>query len=171
MAYRKPGRVPVLLAAAALLLAACGSVEASEPDEPTTGPARSAASSSAGRPTGQVSAAEQVDRVRLTVSGGIAGARRSIVASTDGSVEISDRRQGTREADPLSGAELDRLKSLLAEVDFAALPARSVDEGARDVFLYELRHDGHTVVTDRSVPLGAADDLIAQLERHLEERL
>lgn len=176
MPYRKRGRGPALLVAAGLTLAACGSVEASEPAGPSrppgtaevSAPAQESPSAGQGTPTDQ---AEQAEQVRLTVTGGIAGVHRSILASTDGTVEISDRSEGTREADPLSGAERARLKDLLVEVDFARLPARSVNEGARDMFRYALEHDGHVVVTDRSVPLGTADDLIAHLERHLEERL
>lgn len=179
MPYRMRGRGPALLAATGLLLAACGSVEASQPDGPTPSPGRS-------RPSGEkprepeepgeqggdgATPSERPETVRLTVTGGIAGVRRSILASTDGTVEISDRREGTREADPLSGADRDRLRTLLKQVDFASLPPRSVDEGARDMFVYTLEHDGRAVVTDRSVALGEADDLIGQLERFLEERL
>ncbi|NYV78716.1 hypothetical protein, partial [Streptomyces sp. UH6] len=114
---------------------------------------------------------DRPESVRLTVTGGIAGVHRSILASTDGTVEVSERKKGYWEADPLSGADRDRLKTLLKQIDFATLPPRSVDEDARDMFVYALEHDGHAVVTDRSVSLGAADDLIGQLERHLEERL
>ncbi|MGW0605760.1 hypothetical protein [Streptomyces sp. NPDC002640] len=173
MAYRKRGRAPALLVAAGLTLAACGSVEASEPGGPSRspGPAEVSAPARESPSPGQGTPTERAEQVRLTVTGGIAGVHRSILASTDGTVEISDRTEGTREADPLSGAERARLKDLLVEVDFARLPARSVNDGARDMFLYALEHDGHVVVTDRSVPLGTADDLIAHLERHLEERL
>jgi hypothetical protein len=173
MPYRMRGRGPALLAATGLLLAACGSVEASQPDGPTHSPGQAQPSgrSPGEQGGGEATPSEQPESVRLTVTGGIAGVRRSILASTDGTVEITDRRKGTREGEPLTGADRDRLKTLLARIDFAALPPRSVDEGARDMFVYTLEHDGRTVVTDRSVPLGEADDLIGQLERHLEERL
>jgi hypothetical protein len=176
MPYRMRGRGTALLAATGLLLAACGSVEASQPDGPTPSPGQGRTTGDSSpepgeRGGGEGTPTERPESVRLTVTGGVAGVRRSILASTDGTVEISDRREGVREAAPLTGADRDRLASLLEKVDFAALPPRSVDEGARDMFVYTLEHDGHAVVTDRSVPLGEADDLIGQLERHLEERL
>ncbi|MEU9581734.1 hypothetical protein [Streptomyces chilikensis] len=176
MPYRKRGRAPALLAATGLLLAACGSVEASQPDGPARSPGQARPSPESSRPPGErvggkATPAERVESVRLTVTGGIAGVHRSILASTDGTVEVSERSKGDWEADPLSGADRDRLKALLEKIDFAALPPRSVDEDARDMFVYALEHDGRAVVTDRSVSLGAADDLIGQLERHLEERL
>ncbi|WP_448319905.1 hypothetical protein [Streptomyces sp. CO7] len=178
MPYRMRGRGPALLAATCLLLAACGSVEASQPDGPASSPPPGATSPSGEAPSepgeqggDAATPSERPETVRLTVTGGIAGVRRSILASTDGTVEISDRKEGVREADPLNGVDRDRLRGLLEKVDFAALPPRSVDEGARDMFVYTLEHDGHAVITDRSVPLGEADDLIGQLERFLEERL
>jgi hypothetical protein len=176
MPYRKRGRGPALLAAAALLLAACGSVEASQPEVPARSPGQAEPSAERSGPAGEqgggtAAPTEQVRSVRLTVTGGIAGVHRSILASTDGTVEVSEVKKGYWDADPLSGADRDQLKTLLEEIDFARLPPRSVDENARDMFVYALEYDGRAVVTDRSVSLGPADELIGALERHLEERL
>ncbi|MFC6063850.1 hypothetical protein [Streptomyces ochraceiscleroticus] len=79
-------------------------------------------------------------------------------------------RTGSHAGRDLSGAEREKLGSLLDAVDFAGLPARSVDGGSRDRFEYRLVHDGHTVITDRSTDLGPADDLIDHLERCREAR-
>lgn len=109
------------------------------------------------------------DAVSLAVSGGIAGVQRGIEVGPGGSVVLVDHK-GRHAGRDLSGAEREKLGSLLEAVDFAGLPARSIDEGSRDRFEYRLEHDGHTVITDRSTRLGAADDLIDHLEDCMEAR-
>ncbi|MDG9702582.1 hypothetical protein [Streptomyces sp. DH37] len=110
------------------------------------------------------------DRVSLTVSGGIAGVQRGIDVASDGEVRITSRK-GTRSARALSDAERGTLDSLLDEVDFDELPDRVVSDRARDRFEYRLEHGGHTLVTDKSEDLGAADDLIEHLQDCLNDRL
>ncbi|MBZ4016355.1 hypothetical protein CCS38_11490 [Streptomyces purpurogeneiscleroticus] len=79
-------------------------------------------------------------------------------------------REGRHAGRELSGDEREKLGSLLGAVDFAGLPARSIDEGSRDRFEYRLAHAGRTVITDRSTDLGPADDLIDHLESCMEAR-
>ncbi|WP_051831207.1 hypothetical protein [Streptomyces violens] len=107
--------------------------------------------------------------VSLHVSGGIAGVQRGIEVGPGGSVILVDGK-GRHAGRDLSGAEREKLGSLLDAVDFAALPSRSVDEGSRDRFEYRLAHDGRTVITDRSTDLGPADDLIDHLESCMDAR-
>ncbi|MER7395782.1 hypothetical protein ABT381_09710 [Streptomyces sp. NPDC000151] len=107
--------------------------------------------------------------VSLSVSGGIAGVRRGIEVRPDGSVLLTDWK-GSHPGRDLTGAEREKLGSLLGAVDFAALPSRSVSEGSADRFEYRLVHDGHTLVTDRSTGLGPADDLIDHLESCMKAR-
>ncbi|MFI8992676.1 hypothetical protein [Streptomyces sp. NPDC053542] len=105
----------------------------------------------------------------LGVSGGIAGVQRGIEVGPGASVVLVDR-EGRHAGRDLSGAEREKLGSLLEAVDFAGLPARSIDAGSGDRFEYRLEHDGHTVITDRSTSLGAADDLIDHLEDCMDAR-
>ncbi|WP_329126138.1 hypothetical protein [Streptomyces sp. NBC_01465] len=141
---------------AALVLTGCGGSAAS-------GSASSAPSSAAS------ASAADAGVVSLNVSGGFAGVRRGIEIRPGGKVLVTDRKGGHTSRD-LSDAERTRLGSLLDAVDFAALPARSIDERSRDRFEYRLVHNGRTLVTDGSRDLGAADDLIAQLERWISAR-
>ncbi|MEV0096790.1 hypothetical protein [Streptomyces sp. NPDC050738] len=140
------------LLASVLLLTGCGGTV-------TPGTGSGTASEAASKPPSRGPAAT----VSLTVSGGFAGVGRSIEVRPGGRAVLDDRKDGPASRE-LSDAEQKRLGSLLDAVDFSALPARSVSASARDLFEYRLAYDGHTLVTDRSRDLGAADDLITHLE-------
>ncbi|MGY0024180.1 hypothetical protein [Streptomyces sp. cg35] len=107
--------------------------------------------------------------VSLTVSGGFAGVDQGIEVAPDGAVRTTDR--GTaRAARALSEKERDDLDSLLDQVDFDRLPARTVSATGRDLFAYRVEYQGHTVITDKSRDLGALDTVIERLGHYLDER-
>ncbi|MEU7484285.1 hypothetical protein [Streptomyces sp. NPDC042319] len=133
----------LVLLTAALLLAGCG--ESAAQDSP---------------------AAEDVS---LAITGGMAGVSQGIEVHPDGSVVLTGRK-GDPAVPDLTRAEHKKLDSLLAAVDFADLPARSISATSADRFEYQLKYDGHSLVTDRSTDLGPADDLIRHLETCMRAR-
>jgi hypothetical protein len=107
--------------------------------------------------------------VTLHIGGGEAGISQGIEVARDGAVHVADEDE-RRPARPLGKAELTDLAAGLAEVDFAALPARSVDEQAADMFQYRLEYRGHALLTDRTEPLGPVDEVIDLLASSLDAR-
>ncbi|MYW69448.1 hypothetical protein GTY65_36065 [Streptomyces sp. SID8379] len=110
------------------------------------------------------------DAVSLSVSGGYAGVRHGVEVTPDGDVFLVDREGDRAQAKSLTPAEETKLRSLIEAVDATALPPRSVDEDARDLFEYRLKYDGRTLVTDGQRDLGPAGDLIGHLEGILAAR-
>jgi hypothetical protein len=133
------------------------------PGEPQPGSPHSPVHSPAHAPT------ELTAPVFLHVGGGEAGISEGIEVARGGGVHVTDGEE-RRQARPLGKAELTDLVEGLAEVDFAALPARSVDERSADMFQYRLEYRGHALLTDRTEPLGPVEEVIDQLASSLDAR-
>jgi hypothetical protein len=105
--------------------------------------------------------------VQYNRMGGIAGFNDELVIQRDGTYRIS-RREVVVARGRLSGAELDRLRSVLEASHFSGIPAVSLRGGA-DLMTYVVAYQGRVVTAmDGAVPralgpvLGVLDDLLAR---------
>ncbi|MBE8470506.1 hypothetical protein [Streptomyces justiciae] len=101
----------------------------------------------------------------LNISGGFAGVSRQVVLRGDGTVHARDNgRSATRH---LKAAEFRELRTLLGDPALDKVPDFTVNTGAADLFQYQLRFDGRTIMTDRSASHPALDRLIDALSAFL----
>lgn len=106
--------------------------------------------------------------VSMNVSGGFAGVSRKVVLRGDGSVHASDgdtsvvRRAGA--------AEFRELRLLLGDPALDDVSDFAISMSARDLFQYEVRFDGRTVLTDRSAEQPPLDALIDALSEFLPKK-
>ncbi|MCW8376740.1 hypothetical protein [Streptomyces justiciae] len=101
----------------------------------------------------------------LSISGGFAGVSQQVVLRGDGTVHARDNgRSATRH---LGAAEFRELRTLLGDPALDEVPDFTVNTGAADLFQYQLRFDGRTVMTDRSASHPAVDRLIDALSAFL----
>ncbi|MFG1756065.1 hypothetical protein [Micromonospora echinofusca] len=129
---RSASMAGVKVALMAALLSGCTTTA---PPDRTTPPAtdRPAAGTTAPPPAEPTPA-----RVVLTRSGGIAGRGDTVTVEPDGRWSVVDRA-GARRTGRLSGADLDRLRRLVADPALAAEAARpSAPTACRDAFSYRL---------------------------------
>ncbi|SCG13811.1 hypothetical protein GA0070610_0002 [Micromonospora echinofusca] len=110
----------------------------------TTAPPDRAAPSATDRPASGTTAPPPAEptpapaRVVLTRSGGIAGRGDTVTVEPDGRWSVVDRA-GSRRTGRLSGADLDRLRRLVADPALAAEAGRpSAPTACRDAFSYRL---------------------------------
>ncbi|MFD5408650.1 hypothetical protein [Streptomyces nojiriensis] len=116
----------------------------------SAGPSTGATAGPATSPTaGQVPAPGET-LVRVTRTGGFAGRTHTLVVKGDGSFTRLDAEAKPTGTGKLSGAELARLRTALAEADFPRLP-RVATGGPTiyDGFYYAFVHDGREVAGDQ----------------------
>ncbi|MFZ5825034.1 MAG: hypothetical protein ACOY94_11950 [Bacillota bacterium] len=80
---------------------------------------------------GQPSADFDFEEVRYSITGGIAGFDRTMRIAPDGSYRVTDAGRA-RGSGRLAGESLNRLKELLAEVDWGAVEPSYIDRKVAD---------------------------------------
>ncbi|MFG1775004.1 hypothetical protein ACGFIR_16920 [Micromonospora sp. NPDC049051] len=129
----------VKIALAATVLSGCATADPDQAASP--GPVRPEPRSTSAAPPPAPSSpgpADAATRVVLTRSGGFAGRGDTVTVEPDGRWTVADRA-GSRRTGRLSGADLDRLRRLVADPALAAEAARpSAPTACHDAFDYRL---------------------------------
>ncbi len=99
--------------------------------------------------------------VELHVTGGIAGVDERLVVTNGGDLRFTSTVE--EQVGTLTPEELDRLRGLLADADFDALPEESYDPDVRDAFGYTVTHGGRTVSATETVVPDELNPLLAEL--------
>ncbi|MFJ3670711.1 hypothetical protein ACIPSE_30055 [Streptomyces sp. NPDC090106] len=157
-----------VVAVCALALAACAPGNGAA--GPAGGTAPSVTASSTPPSTSASPAPSQVTGtgqrlVTLEISGGFAGVAQRVVLRDDGTVQAED--DGEKAEHRTREAEFGELRTLLDNPALDEVPDLTVDEGARDLFRYEIRLGDRTILTDRSSEHPALDRLIDALSEYL----
>ncbi|HEX9373981.1 MAG TPA: hypothetical protein VF897_23410 [Roseiflexaceae bacterium] len=165
----------ILLAALALVLAACGAgatggaapTQLSSPTTaqgtPTQPTPTAAPMSGETGPTGVGTASDVV--VTYRKSGGIAGINETLTIYADGRLDLKSLNREAKTAQ-VAPSELSRLRQLLASPEFAALKPSYEAPGA-DQFIYALSMPGGQKITttDGAETPAVLEQAIAELER------
>lgn len=104
--------------------------------------------------------------VSMKISGGFAGVGQSVVLRGDGTVHASDDRKGSV-VHRTTAAEFRELRLLLGDPALDDVSDVTWNMSAADMFQYEVRFDGRTVLTDRSAEEPPLDALISALSEYL----
>jgi hypothetical protein len=84
-----------------------------------------------------------------TRTGGVGGLDERMRINPDGTATLTyGEPVNTERSFELTGAELDRVRTLLEEADFASMPASPEPTGCADCFVYTVEYGGDSVTYD-----------------------
>lgn len=133
---------------------------------PSTSPGASQSRSASPSPTPVPVRSPGQTLVSMKISGGFAGVGQSVVLRGDGTVHASDDRKGSV-VHRTTAAEFRELRLLLGDPALDDVSDVTWNMSAADMFQYEVRFDGRTVLTDRSAEEPPLDALISALSEYL----